>query len=208
MDVEAAIRRRRTIRRFTAEPVSAVDIRGLLDLATLAPNVANRQMWRFIVLATPELRKMLGDLVRRRIGEMAEWPELTGQITRLQAWREQAQPFNDAPVLIVFVNQGYRTALDAALVERGVKHWEVAGMFGYPDVQSISAAIAFLVLAAEERGYGACWMTAPLLAKKDLQSALELKPGEEILAVIALGHPAEQPLPKQRKKIDEIIEWR
>jgi nitroreductase len=208
MNVEEAIRPRRTIRRFAEEPVSAVHIRELLDLATHAPNVANRQMWRFIVITTPELRKMLADLVRRRIDEMMEWPELAGQTTRLQAWREQSQPFSESPALIFFVNQGYRTALDTALIERGVKHWEVAGTFGHPDVQSISAAIAFLVLAAEERGYGTCWMTAPLVAKKDLQQALELKPGEEIVAMVGLGRPAETPIPKQRKKIDEIIEWR
>jgi len=208
MNVEEAIRRRRTIRRFTDEPVSAVDIRELLDLAALAPNVGNRQMWRFIVITTPELRKMLADLVRRRIDEMAGWPELAGQLQRLQAWREHSQPFGEAPALIIFVNQGYRTALDTALVERGMKHWEVAGMFTYPDVQSISAAAAFLVLAAEERGYGACWMTAPLVAKKDLQIALEMKPGEEIAAMLAIGRPAEIPIPKQRKHIDEIIEWR
>lgn len=208
MNVEDAIRRRRTIRRFTDEPVSAVTIRELLKLATLAPNVANRQMWRFIVISTPEMRKMLSDLVRRRIDEMATWPELEGQKSRLEAWREQAQPFNEAPALIIFVNQGYRTALDMALVERGVKHWEVANMFGHPDVQSVSAAIAFLVLAAEERELGACWMTAPLAAQKDLKAALELKPGEEIVAIVGLGKPAEKPLPKERKKIDEIIEWR
>jgi len=208
MNVEEAIRHRRTVRRFTEEPVSAVDLRELLGLAALAPNVANRQMWRFIVITAPELRKMLVDLVRRRIDEMAGWTELAGQMPRLQAWREQSQPFGDAPALIVFVNQGYRTALDTALVERGMKHWEVANMFEYPDVQSVSAAIAFLVLAAEERGYGTCWMTAPLVAKKNLQQSLELKPGEEIVAIVGLGRPAEIPLPKARKKIDEIIEWR
>jgi len=208
MNVEDAIRHRRTIRHFTDEPVSAVVIRELLGLATLAPNVGNRQMWRFIIITTPEIRKMLSDLVRRRIDEMTTWPELEGQASRLQAWREQAQPFNEAPALIIFVNQGYRTALDTALVERGVKHWEVASMFGYPDVQSLSAAVSFLVLAAEEREFGTCWLTAPLAAKKDLQQALELKPGEEIIAIVGLGKPAEKPLPKQRKKIDEIIEWR
>lgn len=208
MNVEDAIRHRRTIRHFAEEQVSAVDIRELLELAAQAPNVGNRQMWRFIVVTSGDLRRMLGDVVRRQIDDMTHWPELTGQGQRVQAWREQSRPFAEAPAVIICVSQGYRTALDMALVERGMKHWEVANMFQYPDVQSMSAAMAFFVLGAEERGYGTCWLTAPLLAKKDLQSALELKPGEEVVAAIAIGRPAETPLPKPRKKIDEIIEWR
>ena len=208
MNVEEAIRHRRSVREFTPDPVSAVDIREMLTLATMGPNVANRQMWRFIVLTDGDLRRMLAELVRRRVDEMADWPELSGQQQRVQGWRDQIKPFLAAPVVIFCINQGYRTALDVALVERGMKHWEVANMFEYPDVQSISATIAFFILAAEERGYGTCWITSPLLAKKDLQQALELKPGEELVAMVGIGRPAETPLPKARKKIDEIIEWR
>ena len=208
MDVDKAIRHRRSIRHFTEEPVSEVDLRDMLILATMAPNVANRQMWRFIVIADADLRRMLSDLVKRRIDEMAEWAELSEQLPRVQAWRGQTRPFAEAPAVVVCVNQGYRTALDIALVERGMKCWEVANMFGHPDVQSISAAVSYFILTAETRGYGTCWVTAPLVAKKDLQQALDLKPGEEIVAMVAIGRPAETPIPKQRKKIDEIIEWR
>ncbi len=208
MTVDEVIRHRRTIRRFTDEPVSSVELRELLSLAVMAPNVANRQMWRFIVITNPDLRRMLADVVRRRMDEVAKWPELTGQAQRLMALREQAMHFAAAPAVICCINLGYRTALDTALVEHGMKHWDVASLFGYPDIQSISAVLAFFTLAAEARGYGTCWLTAPLLAKKDLQSALELKPGEEITALLTLGRPAETPLPKERKRIDEIIEWR
>jgi len=208
MHVEEAIRHRRSVRRFTDELVSAVDLRDMLTLATMAPNIANRQMWRFIILTSSDLRRMLNDLVRRRIEEMQTWPELTGQQQRVQAWRDQAQPFAEAPAVIICVSQGYRTTLDTALVERGVRHWEVANMFAHPDIQSMSAVITSFILVAEERGYGTCWLTAPLVAKKDLQQALELKPGEEIVAIVGIGKPAETPLPKARKKIDEIIEWR
>lgn len=208
MTVEEAIRHRRTVRRYTDEPVSSVDVRELLTLATQAPNVSNRQMWRFIVVVNPDLRRMLAEVVRRRMDEVAGWPELSGQAQRVNVLREQALHFANAPAVLFCINQGYRTALDTALIEHGLKHWEAAAQFTYPDIQSISAALAYFTLAAEERGYGTCWLTAPLLAKKDLQIALELKPGEELVALLTLGRPAESPLPKERKRIDEIIDWR
>lgn len=208
MTVEEAIRHRRTIRRYTDDPVSAVDLHAILGLATMAPNVGNRQMWRFIVITTPELLRMLGDVVRRRIDDMAMWAEFTTEQQRLQAWRDLALHFVNAPAVIVVVNQGYRTPLDAILVERGAKFWEVADDFGHPDIQSVSCVVAYLTLLAEERGYGTCWLTAPLLAQKDLQLALEMKPGEDILAMVTIGRPAETPMPKSRKAVDDLIEWR
>ena len=208
MHVEEAVRHRRSIHRFTEEPVSAVDIREMLSLATMAPSISNRQMWRFIVITNADLIRMLDTLVRRRLDEMAGWSEFSADPSRLSAWREQALQFVHAPVLVLFINQGYRTALDAILVEHGFRAWEIARMFGHPDVQSVSAVIAQFILLAEERGYGTCWYTAPLIAIKDLQATLDLKPGEEILTLVTLGHPAEFPPPRDRKAIDELIEWR
>ena len=208
MQVDEAIRHRRSIHRFTDEPVSAVDLREMLSLATLAPSISNRQMWRFMVITNRDLLRMLEGMVRRQMDGMATWPEFEQDPARLNAWREQALPFASAPAVVLFINQGYRTTLDAVLVERGVRSWEIAQMFGHPDVQSISAVIMQFMLVAEDRGYGTCWYTAPLLAYKDLQATLELKAGENIVALVTLGRPAESPLAHNRKPIDEITEWR
>lgn len=208
MNVEETIRQRRSVRHFTDETVSTAQIREMLSLAILAPNISNRQMWRFIALINPDLRRMLGTLVQQRIDELADWPEFADQLPRIQAWREQSMHFVSAPAVIAFISQGYHTPLDKILSERGMKFWEADRLFSFPDVQSISGVIAYLTLLAEERGYGTCWITTQLLAKKDLQHALELKPGEEIVAFLAIGKPAEIPAPKGRKPIDDLIEWR
>jgi nitroreductase len=209
MTVDEAMRGRRTIRRFTDEPVSATDVREMLHLATLAPNIANRQMWRFVVVTNPALREMLARLVERKLDEVTAWARQVNQEPRLRVMRERMQSLSDAPVLIFVVNQGYRSGIEPLLVEQGgMKNWEIANQLGHPDLQSIGAMLGYLTLAAQDRGYGASWMTDPLLAARDIHRALDLRFDEDLAAIVALGHPAESPLPRPRRAIDEVITWR
>ncbi|MGI6703852.1 MAG: nitroreductase family protein [Clostridia bacterium] len=50
MDVLQAILTRRSIRRFTGQPVSEGDLETLLRAASQAPSAHNRQPWHFIVV--------------------------------------------------------------------------------------------------------------------------------------------------------------
>ncbi|MHB9026531.1 MAG: nitroreductase family protein [Armatimonadota bacterium] len=206
MNVEDAIRNRRSIRRFTDEPVSATDLRDLLTLATMAPSISNRQMWRFIVV-TGDTREMLYRMVERRIDDLSSTQEMVRTPKRVETLRQKAAVLEAAPALIVVVNQGYNSELEKVLVERGLKNEEVQHLFSHPDIQSVSALAAFFILAAEERGYGTCWMTDILIAQRDFQAALGLQPDESVLALVAIGKPAETPPAKDRKPIDELIEW-
>ena len=119
MQVSEAIQHRRSIRHFTAEPVPSTQLREILALATLAPNAGNRQMWRFIVVTTEAFRQMLVRLVTRKIEALAQWPEFLGQEKRLQALREYALTFAQAPAVIFIVNQGYHLGIEAMLTEHG-----------------------------------------------------------------------------------------
>ncbi len=207
MSVDETIQARRSVRRFTDDPVNPKALREMLALAALAPNVANRQVWRFIIVTRPELRRMLGQTVEIRLNEMGNWPEFKEQQMRLRAWREQAVHFAAAPAILFVINLGYRTPLDPMLVEHGMKFYETNALFGHPDIQSIGALLGYFTLLAQERGLGTCWLTAPLVAKHNLQHALELKTGEEIVAMMSIGTPAETPLPRTRRQIDEVITW-
>jgi nitroreductase len=62
VDVEAAIRSRRTHKQFGREPVDEAIVRDLLDLARFAPNHKLTQPWRFHLLG-PETRRQLNEAV-------------------------------------------------------------------------------------------------------------------------------------------------
>ncbi len=59
MDVLEAIRKRRSIRRYSSDPVSEEDVRELLTAAVWAPSAGNAQPWKFIVVRDPALKEKL-----------------------------------------------------------------------------------------------------------------------------------------------------
>jgi len=52
-----AIRQRRSIRRFTPEPVSLAEMEAILDAGRWAPSGLNNQPWRFLVVRPGEPRQ-------------------------------------------------------------------------------------------------------------------------------------------------------
>ena len=52
-----AIRQRRSIRRYTAEPVSVGEIEAMLEAGRWAPSGLNNQPWRFLVVRAGEPRQ-------------------------------------------------------------------------------------------------------------------------------------------------------
>ncbi|MCK7514054.1 MAG: nitroreductase family protein [Desulfobacterales bacterium] len=60
------IQDRRSIREWTAEPVSEEDIALIMEAGRQAPSGENAQPWRFIVVKDPAMRKKLAGLGGRR----------------------------------------------------------------------------------------------------------------------------------------------
>ncbi|MEK7785437.1 MAG: nitroreductase family protein, partial [Chloroflexota bacterium] len=74
MTLEQAVRSRRSIRRYTAEPIPAGLVEQLLAAAIWAPSAHNRQPWRFAVIQTDSAKQALamamGD--RLRVDRLAD----------------------------------------------------------------------------------------------------------------------------------------
>lgn len=59
METWDALRSRRNVRAYSAEPISAADLHRIADAARLAPSASNRQHWDFVVVTD---RQQLTDL--------------------------------------------------------------------------------------------------------------------------------------------------
>ncbi|MEA5114459.1 MAG: nitroreductase family protein [Geobacteraceae bacterium] len=59
MDVMNAIKARKSVRAFLAQPVEEEKLDAVLQAARLAPSAANLQEWRFVIVCKPETRKKL-----------------------------------------------------------------------------------------------------------------------------------------------------
>ncbi|MFC2079698.1 nitroreductase family protein [Candidatus Bipolaricaulota bacterium] len=62
MEFFEAILTRRSVRKFTVEPVSEAQFEKIFRAAMAAPNSGNQQPWRFIVIDDEELRNTIGSL--------------------------------------------------------------------------------------------------------------------------------------------------
>lgn len=73
----------------------------------------------------------------------------------------------------------------------------------------LAIAMDHLVLAATNEGVATCWISN---FKPDiLQTALNLKDHERVFAITPLGYPKldfERKKEKERKKLEEIVEWK
>jgi nitroreductase len=99
--------------------------------------------------------------------------------------------FSQAPLVI-----GICALPAAAWVRRDGKN--------YADVDA-TIAMDHLILAAADLGLGTCWVAAfdPAAAREILQ----LPDGVEPIAFTPLGYPADQPKPKERKPLTELVRY-
>lgn len=72
------------------------------------------------------------------------------------------------------------------------------------DVMSIGACIQNMLLAAHSLGIGSVWLGEILNRKNDARALLDVDENHELMAVIALGYPAESPRGK-RKKLSVLV---
>lgn len=76
------------------------------------------------------------------------------------------------------------------------------------DYHLVDAGIAgeHFVLQAAELGLGTCWIG--WFNKKAVRRLLDIPAGWDIPALITLGFPAEEPKPKERRRLDDICTFR
>ena len=82
--------------------------------------------------------------------------------------------------------------------------WRRVDRKRYTDVD-VAIAMDHLTLAATAAGLGTCWV-----ASFDVRAAHEvlgIPPGIEPLAFTPLGYPADQPGPKERKSLSELVRY-
>ena len=199
---------RRSVRKFTDEPVTAEQIRELIDCARYAPSDTNSQTWEFIVVVNREkiarIEEFTWEALHRRAEEAASRGLEKEARLLTRSFGPYATAFRDAPALVVCLATPYTSKFKEkifdpiALVPEDV--WREEG------IKSSCLAAQNLMLAAHAMGLATCPMTGPvLLAEAELKSFLGIRDEAQVNMVIALGHPAETPGKLPRKSVDEIL---
>ena len=67
----------------------------------------------------------------------------------------------------------------------------------------VSIACAFMILQAYELGLGTCWIGA--FEEGEVKKILEIPKSVRVVAMIPLGYPDEDPSPRSRKGLEQIV---
>jgi iodotyrosine deiodinase len=172
------MRRRRSVRAFSPEPVPWEVVEAAVAAAGTAPSGANMQPWTFVAVTDPSLK--------RRIRSAAEEEERRNYDGRMSdEWLLALEPLGtdaekphleDAPVVIVVFEQAYGLRADGTRV----KHYYVR--------ESVGIAVGFLLQALHEAGLATLTHTPSPMGF--LRDVLERPDNERAVVVIPVGYPA------------------
>jgi nitroreductase len=202
MDMDEAIRFRRSVRHYSTLEIPQEVVEELLELASWAPSASNRQMWFFYAVHDPTTKEQIARAIDDQLNQIAAWPQAT-QLENLNWQRRYSSFVREAPWLIVFCQEVSTNPFEQILLERGMTADQIARWRPQSGIQSVSAAIQNFLLATAARKLGAVWMVGPLFAVEAMEKILELPPERRIVAIVPLGMPAENPDPPPRKPIEK-----
>jgi len=219
MDVKAAVRERRSIRKFKSKKVPQNVIREILEEARWAPSWGNTQAWEFLVVRGTTLeafqkanreKMAAGEAISPEIPMPVEWPgnlnkRYTDIVARLlkalTIAREDKEARNelygkifslfDAPCLIVACFDK-SLCIEYAMLDMGL-------------------VIQTICLLAHEKGLGTCIMAAAVMYPGVLRQLLPIPDNKTIAMGVALGYPDwESPanaFERVRADLDELVTW-
>ncbi len=216
-DLAKLIKSRRSVRVWQDKVVPEGLLMQALELATWAPNGGNQQNWHFYVIINRETIKAIGDAATTGRNLMASWPETKAQggfpapppAVPGQPPAAPRSPFSTAPAVIAVGTMRTENPMEKLFAARAPADPVAAQMREWNTtvaarIQSVSAAISYLLLVLHQMGLGAVWMTGPLpQSKGDVEKILKCPAGMDIVALIPVGFPAETPT-RTRKPVGEV----
>ncbi len=193
-----SITTRRSIRRYSDQPIPRALLEKVLTAAIWAPNAHNRQAWRFAVVTEQSSQQQLADSMAQRWEQDLLADGLDSAKVSAQVERSRTRIMRAGALVVGCLTM--REMDHYPDEQRQRLEWQMA-------VQSTSLALGQLLLAAHHEGLGACWMCAPLFVPDIVQDVLDLPADWEPQALITLGYPAETK-EKTRKPLEEVVLWR
>lgn len=205
-----SMRRRRSVRAFSSDPVPFELIENAIATAMTAPSGANQQPWKFVVVQDQDLKRRMRELVEIEEREGYEHrfpPEWLAAIAPLGTdWHKEF--IEIAPYSIVVFKEDYGlkevaeetvsdTQVQSEPVEMRVKHYYVN--------ESVGIAVGLLIASLQQAGLAVLTHTSNPMGF--LRELLGRPRNEKPFVILPVGYPAEDcRVPVLRKKaLDEVM---
>ena len=191
------VRRRRTVRDYSPEPVPQDVIDACIEAAGTAPNGANRQPWHFVVVRDPAVKRRIREAAEKEEVDFYEHrapPEWLAALAHLGT--DEHKPFLEtAPVLIAIFAERYE-------LREGDK------LKNYYVTESVGIATGILITGLHHAGLATLTHTpSPMGFLNDI---LGRPVNERPFLLLVVGYPAEDALVPDitKKPLDRIASRR
>jgi coenzyme F420-0:L-glutamate ligase/coenzyme F420-1:gamma-L-glutamate ligase len=190
-----AVLTRRSVRRFTSEPVPPHAIEAAVADALTAPAPHHTRPVRFVWLRDADRRVALLDRMKARwradLGRDGKARDAVD--TRIA----RGQILYDAPELVIpfLVPYGAHDYPDSARTAAEHTMFTVA----------VGAAVQALLVALAVRGVASCWVGSTIFAADEVRDELDLPAQWEPLGAIAIGYPDEPLTPREPAAVDGLL---
>ncbi|MGN0330955.1 MAG: nitroreductase family protein [Kineothrix sp.] len=179
MTAKECIKGRRSIRRFTEQPIDHSLLEEIIETASYAPSWKHTQIARYIAVE--------GGLKDRIADECTDDYPHNGTIIRR------------APMLIVVTilksRSGYER--DGSFSTKRGDGWQM---------YDAGVASQTFCLAAYDKGIGS--VIEGIFDEARVAELLEVPEDREVVALIPIGYPAEEPAAPKRKPVEELLTFK
>ena len=182
MEVEEAIKNRRSIRQYKPDAVDEQIVEQVLDAARWAPSWANSQCWHFVVVRDLQIKERLANT----LFGITDRPNRTAESIKV------------APVAIVVCADVGKSGISYREPREPVTD---KGEYWY----MFDAALAMQNLALRAHSLGLGTVVVGAFDAKEAARVLEVPAGTVVVALTPLGYPNEAPNLRPRKDLAEMV---
>ena len=188
MDFFAALKARRSVRHFTSAEVPDEILASMARAALQAPSINDEAMISTIAIKDKAVIEEMAQMVGEAVDALGIEDE------RVAKSVAHFLDFFLAPLLRSYSSSAVPTRRwwSAGLGE-DLSAADVNAMRGRPDLLSVGGAVQSALLAATALDYQTCWLSAPLVAREELEAIVGVEEHQQIAALVAVGKGAKQP---------------
>lgn len=212
MDFSTVIKTRRTVRKFTSDPVPDDVLQRCIDAGRLAASSSNLQPWEYVIIRSPEMRQRF-DAICMNQSPVRSAPLLLAIVAHWDTWNKHRRYIHDefvhrgnshrntllyySKLLPLVYRQGpFGLAGKGKKLIRTVRQWfgpQVALPMSREDLRvianrSTALGAAQLMLALVNEGYDSCPMEG--FDKEAAARLLQLGRNSEVAMILAAGKRA------------------